>query len=508
LLNFRYKLAQLVITLLVRKGRKAPAQIYYHVVPDYWRAEQKKQYLTSFRRLSEPIWRPLVTNDQYFWLISADTDEYADFLPIGTKETKATSGLDAEAIFKTYSGGVKTNRDDVVYDFDRGLLMTRVKGFIEEYNAEVDRYRRAGGKAEVDDFVRYDKVKWSESLKANLQRGNYAEYDETKIRTSLYRPFTRKYLFFDHLLNERTYVFPRIFPTPETEQENQVICLSGLGSNKPFHTLLVGYIPCLDMLEKTQCFPFYVYDADGGNRRENITDWALGRFRARYGSAGVGETTSPPSPLSEGEGEPAREVPLSFGEGLGVRSTIPESGLGVGSDITKWDIFYYVYGLLHHPGYRARYADNLRRELPRLPFAPDFWAFSQAGRRLAELHLTYEQAEPYPLEWVENPHAAMSYRVEKMRLNRDKTELRVNDWLTLKGIPPEVYEYRLGNRSALEWVIDQYQVKTDSRSGIVSDPNNPDDPEYIIRLVGQVITVSLETVAIIKALPEDFGVPG
>ena len=208
-----------------------------------------------------------------------------------------------------------------------------------------------------------------------------------------------------------------------------------------------------------QCFPFYVYDEDGSNRRENVTDWALEQFRQHYGD----ET------------------------------------------ISKWDIFHYVYGLLHHPGYRTKFADNLKRELPRIPLAPDFRAFATAGEELARLHLDYEKLEPYPLKWLETPGVPLSYRVEdKMRLSKDKTTLVVNPSLTLAGIPAETFQYRLGNRSALEWVIDQYQVSEDKRSGIKSDPNRADDPEYIVRLVGQVVRVSLETVRIINALPAKF----
>lgn len=173
--------------------------------------------------------------------------------------------------------------------------------------------------------------------------------------------------------------------------------------------------------------------------------------------------------------------------------------------IDKWAIFHYVYGVLHHPGYREKFADNLKRELPRIPFALDFWAFAKAGKKLAALHLDYEQLEPWGLEFVESPCVPLSYRVEdKMRLSKDKLRLTVNRSLTLAGIPSEAFEYRLGNRSALEWVVDQYQVSTDKRSGITSDPNREDDPEYIARLVGQVIRVSVETVKIVRGLPADF----
>jgi len=189
-----------------------------------------------------------------------------------------------------------------------------------------------------------------------------------------------------------------------------------------------------------------------------------------------------------------------------------------GGEIGKWDIFYYVYGLLHHPAYRERYADNLKRELPRIPFAPEFWAFSEAGRRLADLHLNYETVQPYELEWVTTP--PVSYRVEKMRLinplpaspasgggedgaraYRVYGGLKVNDTLTLQGIPAEAFDYRLGNRSALEWVIDQYQVSEDKRSGITSDPNGyADDERYIVNLVERVVAVSVETAQIVRGL--------
>lgn len=204
----------------------------------------------------------------------------------------------------------------------------------------------------------------------------------------------------------------------------------------------------------SQCFPFYTYNEDGTNRRENITDWALEQFRTHYAD----------------------------------------------KSITKWDIFHYIYALLHNPLYRERYAANLKRELPRIPFAPDFRGFAEIGKRLAEIHVNYEQQPEYTLERIEALGMPLDWRVEKMKLGKDKRSLIYNDFLTLSGIPPEVFEYRLGNRSALEWIVDQYQVSTDKRSGITNDPNRPDDPQYIVRLIGQVITVSLETARLVQSL--------
>ena len=171
-------------------------------------------------------------------------------------------------------------------------------------------------------------------------------------------------------------MFTSIFPTAKTEIDNRVICISGLGSNKPFQTLIASLIPCFDILEKTQCFPFYIYDEDGTNRRDNIADWALAKFRSYYQD----------------------------------------------DAITKWDIFHYVYGLLHHSDYRERYQVNLKRDLPRLPYAPDFWTFAKAGARLAEIHVGYEEQHEYPLDLIENPELKLDWRVEKMKLSKDKMQ--------------------------------------------------------------------------------------
>jgi predicted helicase len=205
----------------------------------------------------------------------------------------------------------------------------------------------------------------------------------------------------------------------------------------------------------SQCFPFYIYNEDGSNRRENLTDWALQEFHTHYHD----------------------------------------------NAIAKWDIFHYVYAILHHPAYREKYAANLRRELPRIPFAPEFHAFAAAGAKLADLHVNYELEPQYPLTFREKPGQPLNWRVEKMKLTKGKTAIIYNNFLSLEGIPPEVFNYKLGNRSALEWVIDQYKVSTDRRSGITNDPNRDDDPQYIVRLLGQVITISLETLQIINNLP-------
>ena len=629
----------------------ATAPLRYHRVPEDWRKEEKWAYLTKCGTYAGVPWEELTPDERNTWLVPENADEFASFVPLGSKEAKAQVGGRGDAcvapttVFDLFSNGVKTNRDDVVYDFHRPKLIERVKRFIDDYNGEVGRWARAEDKRDVDSFVSYEKVNWSRDLKLDLQRGHYATFGEQKVRTSLYRPFCKQHLFFDRILNEEVYVFPRIFPTPETENENRVICCNGLGMQKAFSCIMVNAIPELQIIYNTQCFPFYVYDEDGSNRRENVTDWALNEFRAHFGD----------------------------------------------ESISKWDIFHYVYAVLHHPVYREKFADNLKRELPRVPlvspspllrgaeasplpvgegnsgispfyprekgaqgdegkkhppipdaileaarrlrknateaeaflwellrdrrflgakfrrqhvfgtFVLDFYcaeaklgieldggvhdraetarrdrertillenegirvvrfrneevlnetervleevgsliapvvrganatpsspeggrggssvlpsppgrrvgdegtnafrALVAAGERLADLHVNYETVEPWPLESVCTA-TPLSYRVEKMRLSKDRTELVVNNTLTLRGIPPEVFEYRLGNRSALDWVIDQYQVTTDRRSGITSDPNRPDDEEYIVNLVKRVVRVSVETAKVVKEI--------
>ncbi len=469
------------ITLAIRKSGAARS-IRYHRVPEMWTKREKLEFV----RRGEIPWQTLTPNAAHTWLIPENSDEFANFPSIAD-------------LFSQYSLGVCTHRDDVVFDFHRNALETRVRQFIENYNSELDRYRRAGQPKEIDAFVNNDLLKWSRDLKLDLKRGHYATFDapeqesspeasgsgshepggresggrerrervpaepnahtpinrerrervpstSSKLRQALYRPFTKRWLFFDRILNEEVYQLPKIFPPG---QPNRVIVLPGIGNRMAFGTLASEFIPALDFaFEKAQCLP-----------ESHITDSALALFRTHY------QTDS----------------------------------------ITRSAIFHYLYALLHHPAYRARYAEALKKELPRIPFAPDFNAFARTGERLMDLHINYESAKPYDLKWIENPEAPYSLILDdKMRLSKDRRSIEYNRCLTVTGIPPEAYEYRLGHRSALEWVIDQYRVKRDGNNQITSDPNRPDDPEYILRLVAQVINVSLETQRLVAELPEAF----
>ena len=435
------------------------AEIFYAHVDEFWRKEEKYNYLNSKGHYQNIDWQQITPDSRYTWFTEGLHAEFDTFLPMGSKAAKASKTNRVETLFKTYSVGVVTARDAWVYNFNRNALTENLTQMMEYYNGQVFRWERQSNRdINLNDFIDTDdtKIKWSRSLKSRLKTGTMAEFSAENVRASLYRPFTKSYLYFHRMMNECVYVFPSIFPTPDTETENRVICFSGTGSNKPLQVMVAAMIPSHDFLEKTQCFPFYTYDEDGTNRQENITDWVLTEFRTHYGD----ET------------------------------------------ITKWDIFYYNYALLHHPAYREKYEMNLKRDLPHIPFAEDFWGFANAGTALADLHVNYESAPKYDeLKYIETPGMPIDWRVEKMRLSKDKTQLKYNDFLMLDGIPAEAFGYRLGTRSALEWVVDQYRVKVDKRSGIRNDPNRADQPQYIVDLIGRVISVSLRTVEIVDGLP-------
>ncbi|RKU26768.1 DNA helicase [Candidatus Poribacteria bacterium] len=404
-------------------------------------------------------WEEITPNARHTWLTEGIRDDFETFIPMGSKAAK--KGQTQKVLFRTYSLGVNTTRDAWVCNFNQKSLAMNVAHTIDAYNLQVLKWeRQTDPNVNVDDFVAYDntQIKWSSTLKRHLMRGRLAAFENSKCREFLNRPFTKTRLFFDEILNDRRAAFPIIFPLPEIEKENRIICVPGAGARADFWCCITNIIAncSLITLDPAQCFPFYIYDEDGTNRRENITDWALAQFRAHYSD----ET------------------------------------------ITKWDIFHYLYALLHHPDYRETYQVNLKRDLPHIPFAPDFWAFARIGEALAELHVNYESQPEYEgLELIATPGVQRNWRVERMKFSRDKTAIVYNDFLTLGGIPEAAFAYRLGNRSALEWVVNQYRVKTDNRSGIVNDANRVDDAQYIVKLIGRVVTVSLETERLIESLP-------
>ena len=489
------------INLFVRHGnsdytKKRNCTIYYHAVGQDWRKEEKYNFLEAKGGVDGVKWKKLKPDNRGNWITNDTDEEFESFLPIGSKDAKA--GMTVPTIFRTYSLGVSTNRDAVVYDFDAKRLAQRVEQFADDYNAELNRWKTKAKPPKdpkdlisyIDSFVSYDKIKWSRNLKRWFRQGDELNFDASDVRVAAYRPFTRMKLHYARMFVDELGTTRELFPNPKTEKENCAICTPGAGAFRPFHAIAVRGLVSMDFIDKTQCFPLFTYSEDGKHKQENVTPKARTLFQIFYDD----------------------------------------------DSITATDIFHYVYAVLHHPAYRTRFAENLKRDLPRIPFvgvvvgektasffplaavetmqgnnkpghkpeasAKLFHEFAEAGKKLAELHVNYESAKEFKLVRIENKEVKLDWRVERMKLSKDKTSLFYNDFLTLNGIPSEVFDYKLGNRSALEWVIDQYCVTRDDDGNITSDPNRMDDEEYIVCLIGQVITVSLETMKIVNGLPE------
>ncbi|MGH7440570.1 MAG: type ISP restriction/modification enzyme, partial [Polyangiaceae bacterium] len=320
---------------------------------------------------------------------------------------------------------------------------------------------------------------------ARLKRG---EYRSSGIRTAIYRPFAKQHVYLDRQFNNRVYQLPRLFPTPA--HRNVVICTTGVGNRIGFSALITDVIPDVHMADSngaSQCFPLYLYENDEG---------AKGRLFAEH---------------------PSAELVAGYRK----ESAITEAILAVfraayGSDVSSDDVFFYVYGVLHSSEYRARFANDLKKMLPRVPLtreSADFRRFSKAGRALADLHLKYESVEPYPLgEFCDvlKLDESKAYVVQKMNFGRrdkqiDRTTIIYNSHITLSGIPLEAYDYVVNGKSAIEWILERYQVSRDKDSGIVNDPNEwareHGQPRYILDLLKRVVRVSVETMKIVTGLP-------
>jgi predicted helicase len=442
------------IGFFVRRKKPPSAQrrakIYYAKTGEDWRKEEKFKYLDDTKSYAGVEWTTIKPDSNATWLTEGLRDDFRTFLPLVSP--RASHEPEPRSIFAASSNGLKSNNDAYVYDFDKDRLRRRSKAMVEAYNAELHRWQASDQRASIDDFVHVDErvLKWIYDTKQFLRRGVKAVFREGCLRPALYRPFVREWVFFDRMFNNRLYLLPHVFP----EGEENIAIVQKTGSEWPPFAFVADIVPDLLPQGGSQCFPLYWFD-ERGARRENVTEWAVGEYRRRYAD----------------------------------------------DRIKKRDVFNFVYAILQHPTYQSTYAANLRRELPRIPFVDDFWAFAKAGAKLSDLHLHYETQPEWHLVRQESPNTKLDWRLERMKLSRDRRSIVYNDFLTLVDVPEEAFAYRLGVRSALEWIIDQYQVSTDKRSGIANDPNRLDDPDYIVRLVGKVIHVSVETMKIVRAFP-------
>ena len=445
----------IAITILVKnpKSENKKADIFYRDIGDYLTREQKLDRIKQIGSCLSENFNPtrIIPNEKHDWINQRGTS-FDDMIIIGNKKDKA---LQEKFFCDFYSNGLKTSRDVWCYNFSRESVSKNIQSMIDFYN-QLD---------EMD----YDstKISWSESLINYFNRRIKIKFDDKKIVDSFYRPFVKSNLYFDKHLNEMTYQIPKLFPTGS--EKNLLICVPGLGNRRDFSVLITDKIPDLGFQSAAQCFPLYYYepnsrinifDQESMNRLDGITDFILNRAVKLYGK-----------------------------------------------NVTKEDIFFYVYGFLHLPSYRKTFANELKKSLPRLMLvsnAETFWNLSRAGRELADIHLHYETLEP-PKN-VEVVCDGDDYRIrDKLRLSADKTVLIYNEQISVKNIPARSFEYVVNGRSPVEWIIDRYQVKVDSDSGILNDPNDwcteHKNPRYILDLILSCISLSLKTLDIVENLP-------
>ena len=457
------------ITVLVRNpdAKHDGCRIQYRDIGEYLTCKRKREILQEAGSiLGIDDWERIEPDRHHDWI--GQRDKAFDALyPIGSKLAKA--GRFDDAVFRLFSNGYKTGRDAYLYNFSRDACAENARNMVGNYRNALRDWRVQGRAADVDVISgrHSSHVKWDDQLKDNLRRQKEVSFSAEKIWITQYRPFVKQHCYVDYVLVSRKYQQDSIFPASNTE--NRAICVPGVGSTKPFSVLMVDCMPDLHFVGFGQCFPRYRYerreqsdllDEDAGLVRiDNISDTALAAFRTRYAD----------------------------------------------SKITKDAIFNYIYGVLHAADYRARFADDLSKTLPRIPLAPDFHAFSEAGRKLAELHLGYETGPEYTLVTeIEGKSSAPIFGSRAMRFDGEgDSVLVVNERLRLLGIPPEVHRYEVNGRTPLGWFIDRYRVKTDKESGITNDPNAwfPDE-ESFIAAVCRIVHLSVESVRIVDTLPK------
>lgn len=487
------------ITFLVKNPAKTTqrATIHYHDIGDYLTRKQKLDLIKKFKTIhSRSIdWQIIEPTDRHDWINQRD-GLFDTLIPL-FPEKKFDSN--SKSAFSTNVIGVATNRDAWVYDFSEQKLSENVSKMLKFYSAEKTKFHSQPDYELSSDDT---EISWTVNLKKAAKDNKDISQDDSAQICSSYRPFTIQHLHYQRELIERPGQWDKVMPR---DVNNTVICVSGVGSSKPFSTLLIDNIPSLDFVEKAQCFPLYWFEenkaqeqslfdfgsdsSDKYIRHDGISDWILKEVRKRFGNSKA---------------------------------------------ITKEHIFYYVYGILHSPQYCERFAADLKKSLPRIPIVDDvqdFLAFYKAGKALAELHLNYEQVPPSPDVTVTIADAVYKeptddapfgytkydhYFVDKMvftkvrneagKLVPDKSRIIYNGNITIENIPAKAYEYIVNGKSAIEWIMERYAVTQDSKSLITNDPNDwskeHGNPTYIYDLLLSVINLSVQTVDIVNSLPK------
>ena len=464
--------APVAITVLVRKpdARHDGCRIFYRDIGDHLKREEKLAIVREAGSIAGVDEWQEIKPDRYHDWVGQRSEAFQEFYPVASKDVKA--GKSSAAVFGLFSRGLATSRDAYIYNFSRDACAENARRMVEDYLGAVS-LRESNPGVSVEEAARRhsEGVRWDRELKNNLKRQRSIILQTDGVRATQYRPFVKQHCYVEYVLMNNKYQMDRIFPGGTAD--NRAICVPGVGSTKPFSALVVDSVPDLHFVAFGQCLPRYEYPVTGGvqgkltsrggaDRIDNVTDDSLLAFRSHYGD----------------------------------------------DAITKDQIFNYVYGIFHAPEYRAQFANDLAKELPRIPFAPDFHAFAQAGHELADLHLGYESGDEYPLELVfadagEPGSERFRLGAKAMRFaDTEKTVLAVNDFIRLAGVPAEAHEYQVNGRTPLEWFIDRYKVKQDKRSGIVNDPNGWfENPGDLVTAIRRIVHVSVETVRIVHDLP-------
>src|SRR5690554_2023679 len=468
------------ITLLVKNpdSTKEKATIHYHDIGDYLSREEKLAIVNKFKSVgnTDIKWRTINPNEHGDWLKQRN-EIFDTFIPMAPEKKFDTK---SQSFFSTYAIGVATNRDAWVYNFSESELTKNIQRTVEFFNEQQKGFKDAKAtntKIKIEEYISSDseKISWTVNLKKDLEKGLVHSFKKEEIKIGTYRPFTKLRLYFDKPFIERPGLSPKVFPS--SKSKNLVITISGVGASKDFSVLLTDCIPDLQVQFNGQYFPLYhfeereknspsLFDAAGESeyiRRDGVSDFILERAKKVYGK-----------------------------------------------NVGKEDIFYYVYGILHSPDYRTAFANDLKKMLPRIPLVEDvrdFWKFSKAGRKLAELHINYEEVTPYEGVKVSGESSG-NFKVQKMRFPKkgQQDSIIYNSKIVVSNIPAKAYEYVVNGKSAIEWIMERYQVKTDKKSGIKNDPNDwaeeVGNPRYILDLLLSIINVSVQTVEIVEGLPK------
>ena len=470
--------APVAITLLVKNPNATHdgCEIHYRDIGDYLTREEKLEALretVSIKGFSD--WQTITPNKHHDW-IGKRSEAFAQFYPLGSEDARA--GRADDAIFRLYSLGLATGRDTYIYNFSRNTCIENARKMTQDYLAAISELEE-NPELVLDEIMQRhnSNIKWNRELEKNLKRKKKTEFEDNYIRKAAYRPFIATNCYADYTFSQMKYQVDRIFPN--NSSENRVICVPGKGWKNRFSVLMTDTLTDLNFNEAgARCFPRYEYPRqvnatdttnsfleieDSPDRIDNISDTALRAFREHYGN----------------------------------------------DTISKDDIFDYVYGILHAPSYSEQFANDLSKMIPRIPFAPDFHAFAQAGHRLTDLHLNYETCEQYPLELVfahdgqpQPKHFLLSKRAMRFADKETKTTLIINEHVQLSGIPEAAHRYVVNGRTPLEWFIDRYYIKKDTESGIINDPNGWfADPRDLITAIERIVYVSIESTKIIEGLP-------